>query len=174
MDTLQQDDPMLRLQLAGDAPDTPPLEASTRLLHACSTCAFGLPRDASTWDLSNLLIDGHPVSRDTVTAWLNVVYMHQDDVAYGDATSPAAASATQLYQVLSFADAVGSSRGMVKACLAGLEQLAFEVKVGDKEVQLAAGEPCGPGRTAGGRTWLACDAYQRVTYRSAVHHALAS
>jgi hypothetical protein len=46
---------MLRLQLADDAPDKPPLEASMRLLHTSCSCAFDLPRDSSTWDLSNLL-----------------------------------------------------------------------------------------------------------------------
>jgi hypothetical protein len=135
-----QDEPLLRLQLANDTSEQPPLQASTRLLHACSTCAFGLPRDSSTWDLSNLLIDGQPVSRDTVLAWLNAMYMHLDDIPFSDSIPDAAASATRLYQLLAFADAVGSSRGVVKACLGGLEDLAFEVKVGEQQVQLAAGE----------------------------------
>jgi hypothetical protein len=138
-----EDEPVLRLQLAVDEPDKPPLEASTRLLHACSTCAFGLPRDSSTWDLSNLLIDGHPVSRDTVTAWLKVIYKQYEDVPFGEAVPPAPASATRLYQLLAFADAVGSSRGVVKACLGGprgLEDLAFEVTVRGQKYQLTEGE----------------------------------
>jgi hypothetical protein len=135
-----QDEPVLRLQLADDAPDMQPLEVSVSLMRASSSCARGLPHDSSTWDLSNLLIDGHPVSRDTVTAWVNVVYTILEDKPFKMDTSPAeSTSATRLYQVLAFADAVGSSRGVVKACLAGLQQLVFEVKVGDKEVQLAAG-----------------------------------
>jgi hypothetical protein len=134
-----QDEPVLRLQLADDGSDNPPLEACMRLLHTSCSCAFNLPRDSGTWDLSNLLIDGHAVSRDTVTAWLNVVYTLLEDTPFQEGMPTAAASATRLYQLLAFADAVGSSRGVVKACLAGLEQLAFEVKVGDKEVQLAAG-----------------------------------
>jgi hypothetical protein len=66
--------------------------------------------------------------------------MHIDDIPFQEGMPPAATSATGLYQVLSFADAVGSSRGVVKACLAGLEQLAFQVKIGDTEVKLEAGE----------------------------------
>jgi hypothetical protein len=135
-----QDEPMLRLQLADDAPDKPPLEAPLVLLRASCSCARGPPRDSDTWDLSNLLIDGKPVSRDTVTAWLNVVYTLHEDVPFEEVQPVAAASATRLYQLLAFADAVGSSRGVVKACLVGLEQLAFEVKVGDKEVKVEPGE----------------------------------
>jgi hypothetical protein len=126
---------MLRLQLADDTSDTPPLEASSMLLYACSSCVRGLPQGNSTWDLSNLLIGGHPVSRDTVTAWLNVIYTHIEDTPFDQDRLLATASATGLYQLLAFADAVGSSRGVVKACLAGLEQLAFEVKVRETEVR---------------------------------------
>jgi hypothetical protein len=73
-----------------------------------------------------------------VTAWLNVVYALIEDTPFEEKQPVAAASATGLYQLLAFADAVGSSRGVVKACLAGLEQLAFAAKPGDEDVQLAA------------------------------------
>jgi hypothetical protein len=137
-----QDEPVLRLELADDTSDKPPLEASSLLLHANSSCARGLPRDSDTWDLSNLLIDGQPVSRDTVTAWLNAVYKHHEDVPLEEKEprcSPP--SATGLYQLLSFADAVGSSRGVLKACLAGLEDVRLHVQTKEKDIRLQlAGE----------------------------------
>jgi hypothetical protein len=135
-----QDEPMLRIQLAEEDPDKPPLEACSLLLRASCSCARGLPLDSSSWDLSGLLIDGQPVSRVTVTTWLNVVYSLLDNKLFQEGVAPAAASATRLYQLLAFADAVGSSQGVLKACLEGLEQLAFASKIGDKEVQLSAGE----------------------------------
>lgn len=70
---------MLRIQLAEEAADKPPLEACSLLLRASCSCARGLPPDSSSWDLSSLLIDGQPVSRETVTAWLNVVYTLLDN-----------------------------------------------------------------------------------------------
>jgi hypothetical protein len=76
-----------------------------------------MPQDSSTWDLSNLLIDGQPVSRDTVTAWLNVLYMQLEGVHFLGSASVAALTATGLYQLLAFADAVGSIRGVLRACL---------------------------------------------------------
>jgi hypothetical protein len=135
-----QDEPMLRIQLADEAPDKPPLEACSLLLRASCSCARGLPLDSSSWDLSSLLIDGQPVSRGTVTAWLNVVYTLLDNKPFEEGVPAAAASATQLYQLLALADAVGSSQGVLNACLAGLEELCFKVKVGEQEVQMKAGE----------------------------------
>jgi hypothetical protein len=135
-----QDEPMLRIQLAEEAPDKPPLEACSLLLRASCSCARGLPLDSSTWDLSSFLIDGHPVSRDTVTAWLNVVYTLLDNKPFEEGTPASATNATRLYQLLAFTNAVGSRQGVLNACLAGLKELCFEVKTGDQALQLSVGE----------------------------------
>jgi hypothetical protein len=126
--SLLNDDPMLRLQLADDGPEQPPLRASVRLLRAGSCCAHDLPSDSTVWDLSNLLIDGRPVKHDTVTAWINVLYMQLEGIHYMDAQGPPALDARRLYQVLAFADAVHSMRGVLRACLPK-EELTITLKI---------------------------------------------
>jgi hypothetical protein len=47
------------------------LSAKANILRSCSSCAEGLPADAQEWDLSQLLVEGEPVTKGTVVAWLN-------------------------------------------------------------------------------------------------------
>lgn len=95
-----QDEPTIRIQLADNNPDAPQLIDSSRLLCAGSSCAFGLPRDSSTWDLSKLLLDGKPVTREVAVSWLNALYKLLDDVPFAETQTKTPVSATHLYQLL--------------------------------------------------------------------------
>jgi hypothetical protein len=129
----------IRLEGCGAAPT-----ASKPLLQTVSQCAAGLPDDAAEWDLSGLLIEGQPVSHGVVVAWLHAAMMcvHEEPFA-GEAQQepPLNCSAAGLAQLLAFADAVGSSRGLLHACLPPLAQLQFWLRVGEQqeEVQLDVG-----------------------------------
>jgi hypothetical protein len=95
-----------------------PLLVKPALMRGCSTVAENLPAEAAEWNLSNLLIDGQPVQRSTVIRWLNVccINVHHvlfdPDIRYGSLVS-----ATELFELLAFADSVGSGRGIIEACL---------------------------------------------------------
>jgi hypothetical protein len=75
------DKPKLQINLA--AKDTQqeqhaePLAPHRHIVQLFSLCAAGLPAqpgEDAVWNLSNILIDGQPVSRATVVAWLNAAY----------------------------------------------------------------------------------------------------
>lgn len=124
------------------------LDAELPVLRVFCSCARGLPAAAQEWDLSGLLVDGQPVQRSTVAAWLACI----DSVV--DGTPPAAAAAaeagdgvaaaaalteaTGLRRLLSFADAVGSSGGVLQACLSQVEELFFRVTIGEASWELRA------------------------------------
>jgi hypothetical protein len=70
------DQPRLQIRLAGEQEQqglgTPPACCPTAVL-----VAAGLPAQVNgqdVWDLSNVLVDGAPVDRVTVVAWLNACY----------------------------------------------------------------------------------------------------
>lgn len=137
---------MLRLKLANDGLNEPPLQASLRLLRLGSSLARDLPPDTSTWDLSNLLIDGHAVSRHTVIAWLSIVYMQLEGETFPGADRSPRPNAIELYQLLAFADAVGSIRGVLRACLPMEipprfgEQVTFQVDIGSRSCRVDTGD----------------------------------
>jgi len=137
-----QDEPTIGMQLADDNPDAPQLMASSRLLCAGSSCAFGLPRDSSTWDLSKLLLDGKPVTREVAVSWLNALYKPLDDVPFAEAQTKTPVSATHLYQLLAFADAVGSIQGVLKACVPLPYNMVFFFRSHGTEHFLMPGNPC--------------------------------
>jgi hypothetical protein len=115
------------------------LAADKPLLQVVAECARGLPGDdAAEWDLSSLLIEGQPVSRAVVVAWLHAVHMAVHDAPFaGEAQQepPLSDSAAGLAQLLALADAVGSSRGVLRTCLPPLEQLQFRVQAGEQQQQ---------------------------------------
>jgi hypothetical protein len=129
-----EEDDVLRIKLA-DEEGREPLQAQLLLLLPLSQCVRSLP-DKTEWDLSNLLIDGQPVTRSTVVSWLNCAYKY---ILYCDFERQELEqqSAVSLYQLLVFADAVGSQKVLMKACVAAhAETLKFVVKLGEQEVQL--------------------------------------
>jgi hypothetical protein len=106
-----------------------------------STCAGGLPAAAEEWDLSQLLLESQPVQRSTVVFWLNAISQHGDDKPMFD-EQPASTAHTMagLAQLLAFADAVGTRRGLLLALDAQLSAAALveKVQLGEQELQLAA------------------------------------
>lgn len=72
-----------------------------------------------TWDLSKLSINSDPVTSTTVKDWLNTVYKHLHDVSYDETFSPVT-TAARLCDLLEFADAVQSKRGVMVACASGI------------------------------------------------------
>jgi hypothetical protein len=65
----------LRVVLACQDAEESPILVDAALMRLCSSCAGGLPAEAATWDISNLVIDGQPVQRSTVIAWLDTCYV---------------------------------------------------------------------------------------------------
>lgn len=130
----------LRIRVA-DSPDSSLniLEVDRSILQCWSSCAKGLPATADEWDVSQLLIEGQPVQRETVVAWLNALY----DIVYGKPFEQQEKSPvhniTGLAQLLAFADAVGSSRGVLRALDARMsaDSLVAVVDIGDTEVILS-------------------------------------
>jgi hypothetical protein len=107
-------------------------------MRLCSSCAGGLPAEAATWDISNLVIDGQPVQRSTVIAWLDTCYVTMYDRPYEEPKQhrQSVMAATQLYQLLAFADAVGSTRGVIRECVADLDKVRVQVTLGQQVGQL--------------------------------------
>jgi hypothetical protein len=71
----------LQIVLAADdqqAQQAEPLAPYCHIVQLFSLCAAGLQaqqaENDTVWDLSNMLIDGQPVARATVLAWLNACY----------------------------------------------------------------------------------------------------
>lgn len=110
-----------------------------------SSCARGLPAAAEEWDVSALLIEGQPVQRETVVAYINAISQHVNNevVIEEQHDSKPTRSMTALAQLLAFADAVGTSRGLLLALdwQVSASELVAEVQLGDELVQLR-GDAC--------------------------------
>ncbi len=92
--------------------------------------ARGLPAAAEEWDVSGLLLDGQPFSRETVSCWLSCAYSFFDgseqlDTQFVEQLS----TVTGLTQVLAFADAVGSCVGLCRATCSQIQQLKLKVQL---------------------------------------------
>lgn len=105
------------------------------IVRSCCSCGGGLPKDAAAWDLSTLLVGGEPVQRDTVVAWLNCAYLRITDEQYEEQDEDQRGTVAGLTQLLTFADAIGSQRGIIAAC-ADLQ----------RELQLVVTLPTRPGK----------------------------
>lgn len=110
----------LQIMLAPDAAgdNNKPLYADRCVLSALSACARGLPDDADVWNISKLQIEGQPVQQQTVIEWLNASYMLLHNEYYEELVQEAGTSVCSmsgLMLLLAFADAVGSSRGLLTA-----------------------------------------------------------
>uniref|UniRef100_A0A383V7L2 Uncharacterized protein n=1 Tax=Tetradesmus obliquus TaxID=3088 RepID=A0A383V7L2_TETOB len=129
------EDQTLHIKLAeGDA-----VEADAYVLRLFSSVARSLPHDARDWDLSNLLLDAQPVTRPTVIAWLNAVYRRAYESDFEQQDPNPACSFQGLFQLLQFADAVGSPTSALLSCLAHIGQLQLQVQLGEQQLQLDAG-----------------------------------
>eukprot|EP00775_Hariotina_reticulata_P003467 gene3467-3739_t len=93
------------------------------------------------WDLSMLLIDGSPVSQKAVVDWLNLAYIQTYAAPYNpeafQSFQETPLMANRLYQLLGFADAVGSPKGLVSFCgPALLKSLVLPVQLGQQVIDL--------------------------------------
>ncbi|WIA39964.1 hypothetical protein OEZ86_013394 [Tetradesmus obliquus] len=137
--TAFEEGPRLRIKLAstgepGAAAPTP-LEPEAYLVCMYSAVARRLP-ETEEWDLSGLLVDGQPVSRATAVAWLSAAYQHAYETYFEEQQDSSASSAEGLYKLLAFADAVDSTRPLLKACCAGVEDLQLRAQLGQQQVSL--------------------------------------
>ena len=120
-----------------------PVPADSAVLRAHSSCARVLPADASEWDVSGLLFDGKPFTRETVSCWLRCAQNFLDGSADLDAQDTQQLSTvTGLTQVLAFADAVGSRSGLCKALCSQLQQLKFVVQLPEQVLELPVAGFC--------------------------------
>ncbi|WIA34147.1 hypothetical protein OEZ86_012511 [Tetradesmus obliquus] len=132
--------PKLRIKLARtgdlDAAAAAPLVAAAYLVRMYSAVAMQLP-ETDEWDLSGLLLDGQPVSRDTVVAWLNAAYQNiLYETYFEEQQDGPACSVDGLYKLLAFADAVDSTRPLMKACCTCLQHLQLYAQLGQQVIAL--------------------------------------
>jgi len=124
---MQSSEELLRIKAA----ETDALIIADRaLVAACSSCAKGLPADSDgIWDVSQLQLEGQTVQRETVVAWLNRCYQLIHGSPFETQAADPASSIRGLTQLLSFADAVGSSRGLLLALDTDATLLPAQVEV---------------------------------------------
>lgn len=113
---------------AAAATEPKPIIVDRTLLAAYSSCARGLPADATEWDVSQLVLLGQPVKRETVVKWLNAAYKPIHGDVYEHQHNNPASSMSGLAQLLAFADAVGSSRGLLLAFDTDAMELTADVQ----------------------------------------------
>jgi hypothetical protein len=97
--------------------DDQPITADRLMLQCYSSCARGLPAAAEEWDVSGLMVEGG-VQRQTVVDYVKAISKHLNNevlIAEDDSEGPAAVTLARLARLLAFADAVGSSRGLLLA-----------------------------------------------------------
>jgi hypothetical protein len=129
------EEPQLRIVLHnGDV-----LHAPVHGVKCMSACACNLPADAPEWDLSGLLVDGQPVSLSIVKAWLGAVYKQLGEEQYWLALDTTSQEMEGLYQLLRFADAVGSRQCVLQACLAHVDELLLNVSCDNRRITVMAG-----------------------------------
>ncbi|KAI8466823.1 MAG: hypothetical protein J3K34DRAFT_370689 [Monoraphidium minutum] len=127
LEALADDEPNLWIKLAGGER----LPAHREVLRWSSAVVKQLP-PGDTWDLSGLVVEGRPVTKAVVLAWLAAVYPLADDVE----DAAAGGGAPPLADVLAFADAAGMSQAVLRACCERCPLTALLVKIGDNDVAL--------------------------------------
>lgn len=116
--------------------DAEPVVAPLYDCRTFSSVAKSLP-DTNEWNLSDILINGEHVKRETVLQWLSALEQlteHQQPAADGQSCT-----VSSLYELLAFADAVGSRRGLLMACISNLPRLRLYIAVGEQQLGLAIG-----------------------------------
>ncbi|KAF6252957.1 hypothetical protein COO60DRAFT_477893 [Scenedesmus sp. NREL 46B-D3] len=111
------------------------LEAEQLVVILFSSVARSLPA-CDEWDISGLLVDGRSVGRATVVAWLNAAYQHTYQADFEAQPDDPACSVEGLYYLLAFADAVGTTKGLLQACCLRLERLQLLAHLGQVQVPL--------------------------------------
>lgn len=120
-----------------------PLVVNKHRICSCSKVAAALAEQGSgsgplIWDLGCLLVPPHslPVRRATVVAWLNSIYRAISSCDFEEQTEDTYTSCTasSLIELLAFADAVDTERGILLSCLP--DDLVIRSSLGDQAVQL--------------------------------------
>jgi hypothetical protein len=107
------------------------------MLRPFSSVARALPSDAKQWDVSGLLLDGEPFSRETVQCWLSCIYSSLHGPAeLSSEDCQQLSTATGLRQVLAFAHAVGSPQALLTAACSQLDNLKFSVQLPAQTIEL--------------------------------------
>lgn len=119
---------------AAENDSNPQLAADILTLRSCCSCCEGLPADAAVWDISSVLVGGTPVKRQTVVEWLNAVYSRLDDSCYEEQKESEVQTMAALFELLTFADAVGSRRGILLHCIGKLSRLMASAKLAQPPV----------------------------------------
>ena len=114
-----------------------PLEAESLLLRSLCDSARGLPAAAEEWDVSGLLLDGQPFTRETVSCWLSCAYSAIHGIRELSAQQvDQLSTVTGLTQVLVFADAVGSYEGLSMAACSQSSRLKLVVQLPGQVLEL--------------------------------------
>lgn len=114
-----------------------PIDAESLMLRPFSSVARALPSDAQQWDVSGLLQDGQPFSRETVQCWLSCIYSSLHGPAELSAEDcQQLSTAKGLQQVLAFAHAVGSPLAVLAAACSQLDNLKFVVQLPAQTIEL--------------------------------------
>jgi hypothetical protein len=114
-----------------------PLQANSFLVRGLCESAEGLPAAAEEWDVSGLLLDGQPFTREIVSCWLSCAYsaIHgTEELNIQDIQQ--LSTVMGLTQVLAFADAVGSYAALCKAACSQLQQLKFVMQLPGQVLEL--------------------------------------
>lgn len=113
--------------------DAEPVIAPLHDCRAFSNVAKALP-ETQQWNLSDILIDGEHVKRETVLQWLSALEQLTEHVP--PAEDSQTCTAAFLYELLAFADAVGSRRGLLMACISNLPALELQLAVAEQQLRL--------------------------------------
>jgi len=153
--------------------DTDRLQADRDILSAFSSCAKRLPEAATEWDVSGLMLEGQQVQRGTVVVWLNLAYQSTHGAPYED-TPPGSSlhfcmrRFTSLAQLLAFADAVGSSRGLLLSLDRQSAPLAADVQLGERPVFIASDACCFHRPNERRLTWYPSPTYTSGNYQRSI------
>lgn len=121
LEMLASDDPSLWIKL----PSGERLPAHREVLKWARSVVKALPPGA--WDISDYVIEGRLVEKAVVVMWLAVIYPPVDNVEEPEQLPP-------LGDVLAFADAVGSSKAVIRVCYQRCPLNGLAVKIGEREV----------------------------------------
>jgi hypothetical protein len=116
------------------------------VLRLVCSCLKNAPA-SDTWDLSSLLVDGSPVSSETVTAVLSVIYSSMGALDFEPPPAAGQYSLAQLLEMLLFADAIGCSRGVLNDLAellnSGYARPQLEITLQDEVEPIAAAASSG-------------------------------
>jgi hypothetical protein len=80
------------------ANETEPIVAQMSVVRFFCSCGRGLPAGSKTWDLTTLLIDGEPVTKPVIVAWLNAAYRQAYATDFEQQENPPHRTASGLYE----------------------------------------------------------------------------